>query len=112
MTGELPVLDRSVLSSSLGDDVDLIKEILELFTTITPDIIDSLEKAAIEGDLDTVRKCAHSIKGSAGNIGAAALQESMRDIEAACTEEDTDDVRKTVTDSIGEYNRLISEIGR
>ncbi len=111
MNNELPVLDKSVLMSSFGDDVEFIKEILELFRTTTPEIIESLKKAADEGDLEIVRKCAHSIKGSAGNIGAEALLESMRDIEAACAEIDTDAIRKRVSDSLTEYNRLTLEIG-
>ena len=111
MSSEFQVLDKSVLRSSLGDDQELIEEILELFATTTPEIMESLKRAAEEGDLETVGKCAHSIKGSAGNIGAEALLESMRDIEAACTEIDTDAIRKRVSDSITEYNRLTLEIG-
>ncbi|NOQ22539.1 MAG: hypothetical protein GQ565_07810 [Candidatus Aegiribacteria sp.] len=112
MSSELPVLDRSVLRSSLGDDQQLIEEILELFQTTTSDIIESLEKAAYEGDLETVRKTAHSIKGSAANISAKAMQESMKDIEAACAKEDREAVSERVRDSIREYNRLKLEIGR
>ncbi len=111
MSSELPVLDRSVLRSSLGDDLELIEEILELFATTTPEIIESLKRAADEGDLETVRKCAHSIKGSSGNIGAEAMQESMRNIEAACADQDPDAVREKVSDSLTEYSRLTLEIG-
>jgi len=112
MSSELPVLDRSVLMSSLGDDLEIIEEILELFRTITPEILESLEKAADEGDLETVRKSAHSLKGSTGNIGAKAMQESIRNIEAACADKDKESVRERVNDSISEYHRLISEISK
>lgn len=112
MTGELPVLDRSVLKLSLGDDRELIEEILELFDTSASELIESLKKAADEGDLETIRQVAHSLKGSAANIGAKALLESIRDIEAACAEEDPEAVGEKVRNSIGEYNLLKSEIGR
>ena len=110
MSSELPVLDRSVLRTSLGDDKELIEEILELFEDTTPEIIDTLDKAADEGNIETVKKSAHSLKGSAGNIGAKALEEAMRDIEAACADKEPEGVRNTVNYAISEYNRLISEI--
>ena len=112
MSSELPILDRSVLKLSMGDDQEFIEEVLELFTTITPEIIESLKKSADEGDLESVKRSAHSLKGSAGNIGASAMEESMRDIEAACADEDREAVRERVRDSISEYNRLKLEIGR
>jgi len=110
MSRELPVLDRSVLLASLGDDPDFIKEILELFDSTTPEIIESLKKAADEGDLEAVRRSAHSLKGSSANIGANALQESMKSIEAACADEDREAVRERVIDSLSEYNLLKLEI--
>ncbi len=111
MTGELPVLDRSVLRLSLGNDRELIEEILELFSTTSSELIETLKEAADESDLETIRRVAHSLKGSAANIGAKAFLESMRDIEAACAEEDTEAVSDKVSNSIGEYNLLKSEIG-
>jgi len=111
MNDKLPVLDRSVLSTSLGDDKELISEILELFANTTPEIIAALDKAADEGNLDAVRKSAHSIKGSAGNIGAVALMQAMREIEDACADEEvSDDVRAKVATAITEYNLLRLEL--
>ena len=110
MSSELPVLDRSVLRTSLGDDKEFIEEILELFEDTTPEIIESLDEAAKEGNIETVKRSAHSLKGSAGNIGAKALEEAMRDIEAACADKELEGVRKKVRDAIGEYERLKSEL--
>lgn len=110
MSSELPILDISVLISSVGDDQEFIKDILELFYATTPEIIESLKKAADEGDLETVKEKAHSLKGSTGNIGARAMQESMSNIEAACNDKDYEAVRERVRDSINEYNRLKLEI--
>ena len=112
MSIELPVLDRSFLRSSLGHDQKFVEDILELFTTIAPGIIESLTKAANEGDLETVKNKAHSFKGSTGNIGARAMLQSMKNIEAACADEDLEAVREKVSEAISEYDRLISEIGK
>lgn len=112
MSNELPALDRSVLMESLGDDKDLIKEILELFKDTTLEIVESLEKAANEGDFEAVKRSAHSLKGSAGNIGAKALHEAMRNIEAACAVEDQKALVEQVRDSITKYNQLRTELDR
>lgn len=110
MSSELPVLDRSVLKSSLGDDTDLIEEILELFKETTPEIVENLDNAADEGNIEGVKRSAHSLKGSSGNIGAKALEETMRDIESACADEELEHIRNKVSDGIGEFNRLKSEL--
>ncbi len=110
MKDKLPVLDRSVLRTSLGDDNDLINEILGLFKSTTPEIIAALDKAADEGNTDEVRICAHSLKGSAVNIGAIALMEAMKDIEDACAGKMSAGVRGKVTAALIEYNILKSEL--
>lgn len=111
MSSELPVLDRSVLMESLENDNELIEEILGLFEDITPEIIESLDAAADEGNIEEVKRNAHSLKGSAGNIGAKALEEAMRDIETACSEKELGGIRNKVSDAIDEYKRLKSELG-
>ena len=110
MSSELPVLDRSVLKSSLGDDTELIKEVLELFMDTTPELIDSLKKASTEGSLREVKNSAHSLKGSAGNIGAEALRASMKAIEEACLESDFVAVRNRVTEALEQYRILAEEL--
>lgn len=111
MSSELPVLDRSVLMESLENDNELIEEILGLFEDITPEIIEALDAAADEGNIEEVKRNAHSLKGSAGNIGAKALEEAMRDIETACSEKEPGGIRNKVSDAIGEYKQLKSELG-
>ena len=110
MNNELQVLDRSVLKSSLGDDKELINEIYDLFKNTTDELIESLGKAAGEGDLEAVKGYAHSIKGSSANIGAKAFQQSMREIETACTGENLEEVREKVRLSKVEYSRLMLEL--
>jgi HPt (histidine-containing phosphotransfer) domain-containing protein len=110
MNSEPLVLDRSVLASSLGDDRELINEIYDLFRNTTDELIESLEKAAEDGDLGAVKRYAHSIKGSSANIGANALQHSMIEIEAVCTGENSAEVLEMVRLSKVEYSALLNEL--
>lgn len=110
MNSEPQVLNRTVLASSFGDDRELINEIYDLFKNTTGEMIESLEKAAEDGDLGAVKRYAHSIKGSSANIGANALQQSMIEIEAVCTGENLEDVREMVRLSKVEYSTLLHEL--
>jgi len=110
MSNDLKVLDRSVLISSLGDDRELIEEILELFRTAADDILDTLRISVIDGDLESVKKSAHSLKGSAGNIGAYALEESIREVETSCSDGNLKYIMRRIEDAVREYNRLKPEL--
>lgn len=60
----------SMLKEVIGDD---LKSILESFNEITPTVIEQLEKAITEQNPEQVRHHAHTLKGSAANVGAMAL---------------------------------------
>jgi len=110
MESELPILDRSILRESLGDDQELIDEIYQLFVTTAPEIMESLLKAVKDEDLETVKNRAHSLKGSAGNIGALAMQESMRQVENACRAQDSDRLAMTVNEAKTCYSDIMQEL--
>ncbi|MDA8156510.1 MAG: Hpt domain-containing protein [Actinomycetota bacterium] len=64
--------------TALGGD-KLVREIMDYFFSQVPQKIDSA-RAAVH-DLKTVERAAHSIKSSAGNLGAIHLQKLAGDIE-------------------------------
>jgi PAS domain S-box-containing protein len=80
---EPPIFDRVSLLDRLMGDEELAEEVLEEFLKRTPGLIASLKSAAAEGDAATVRREAHTIKGSAANVGAEALRETGHRIEQA-----------------------------
>ncbi len=81
-TGET-VFDLSVLMGNLEDDKDLIRQILYDFYEYIPEKISALKKAYGRGDASSVRRQAHTIKGSSSNVGAVALQKIAHQIENA-----------------------------
>lgn len=106
----LSVFDRSVLRESLGDDLELIKEIVELFKSNADEIMTSLKNAALEEDIETIRSSAHSLKGSSGNIGAKALGETMKNIEKACSDGDANEIRTMIRQSEEDFTDLMEEL--
>jgi PAS domain S-box-containing protein len=71
---ESPVLDAEQISSLRAmaeySGQDLLPELTELFARDTPAQLDTLERALAEGDAATLRQVAHTLKGTAGGLGA------------------------------------------
>jgi PAS domain S-box-containing protein len=60
---------------------DLVEKLVNLFITDTSEHLLMLRAALTENDSSTVKKEAHSIKGSAGNIGAGRLAGLCKELE-------------------------------
>jgi HPt (histidine-containing phosphotransfer) domain-containing protein len=60
---------------------DLVAELLLLFQSDTESRLAELRTAAASGDRRRVRTQAHSLKGSAAQVGAVALADSCRELE-------------------------------
>lgn len=59
----------------------LQREMLELFLHHVPSQIESAMIAERDGDIRALERAVHSLKSSAGNVGACALQSLADDIE-------------------------------
>jgi two-component system sensor histidine kinase/response regulator len=84
--GEAPVLDRSVLDDLREleeDEPDAIRELIDLFLDDAPQRMHKIGEAISKQDLDMGRMAAHSLKGSARNLGALALSNISEEAEDA-----------------------------
>jgi len=88
------VHDRSAALKSVQNDHALLQDLLELFCEVAPRWIQELDQALSANDVATVRRLAHSIKGSALNIAAAPLADAAWIVERACIDERLDDARR------------------
>lgn len=81
------LLDREtieMLRSLVGDGTtDILSELLTILETQTPVLVAEMTAAMDTGDHVVVRRCAHTIKGSALNLGARALAEVCQRMESA-----------------------------
>jgi PAS domain S-box-containing protein len=75
------VLDRPALLDRVGGDETILAEIVKVFLEDTPRQIQAMEAAAGADDRLTLRRLAHSLKGSAGTVGANALQATALALE-------------------------------
>ncbi|MEW6766121.1 MAG: response regulator [Pseudomonadota bacterium] len=105
-----PAVDADTLEQlrqALGDDID---GVIDFFLEYLPGQIDALRKATSLDQADVLRREAHSLKGSAGNLGARELarlcgalehdaREGRLDTAPACLqriEQETQRVRETL----------------
>jgi len=72
-----PVLDPAVVNTlrqlTMPGEPDVLTEVFKLFLEDVPQRIERLRNAYAGGNIQEVRRAAHSLKGSAGNIGARAM---------------------------------------
>ncbi|MDX1622652.1 MAG: Hpt domain-containing protein [Gemmatimonadota bacterium] len=60
----------------------LASKMVALFSELGEDRIAAARAAVADGDLETLERAAHSLKSSAGNVGAVRLQEQAQRVES------------------------------
>ncbi|WP_051272431.1 CHASE4 domain-containing protein [Fundidesulfovibrio putealis] len=88
---ELPVPDgvnRAVALEIFGGDQALLARMFRLFAQNFRTACTSIADRIAQGDLETAFREVHSLKGAAGNIGAAEAVGAARRVEAALKSED------------------------
>lgn len=83
--GTGPVLDLAVLNTlrqlTVPGEPDVLVEVLKLFLEEVPVRMGRLRNAWAAGNIEEVHRAAHSLKGSAGNIGAHGMFEICKQLD-------------------------------
>ena len=77
----MAVLDLDHLKKIVGNDNNVLKQILEIFIRNAPNDIEALSKAAAEGNHDRVGFYSHKLKSAAGAIGYHSAYEDFKLLE-------------------------------
>lgn len=110
------ILDPAVLdvlrSLTPPGEPDVMSEVLRMFLVEVPPRMDRLRNAWASGNIEEVHRTAHSLKGSAGNIGANAMFAVCKELDEKSRGGDLAAVGPLV-DAVGvEYGRVETEIAR
>ena len=76
-------VDLERVMGRLGGDAAVLRRLLAQFAAENAGVVDTLRDALAEGEVELARRIAHSLKGSAGNLGAEPLAEAAARLEAA-----------------------------
>ena len=68
-----PALNYAVLDEVCGDDVEVRRDLLHLFSRNTASSIDQIRRAASVGDATALVLAAHSLKGASASVGARRM---------------------------------------
>ena len=81
------VVDMSVLASfeevQIDDEPDLIVELIDLYLEDAPRQMTIMQKGIAEADERTLKRAAHSLKGSSANLGIRRMAALCAEIEKA-----------------------------
>lgn len=80
---EHTIFDSSHVLNCIEHDIELMNEIVAAFLEDTPSIIEQLQTALDNHEVDQAQKAAHKLKGSAANLGAMKLSELASQIDQA-----------------------------
>ena len=105
------VLDR-LRQLTPPDEPDVLNQVLQLFLSDVPQRIERLRNALAAGDIIEVGRSAHSLKGSAGNIGAQALHEICSRLDSQARANDLAGAGPLVDEVSVEFSKVESEIHR
>ena len=99
-------LDPELLLKAFDGDWDFLKEVVDVFLTDYPSLIDDLRRAHKNGDPDTLMRAAHSLKGMLKNFQAEAAAEVAYELEKKGQADTFDGVPETIEHLAGQVNQL------
>lgn len=105
---EPPSVDLARAMHWVGGDRRLLGELVAIFVEEAPGRLAELRRAAAARDATTVERVAHSLKGSAGLLGAASLQAASAELEERAVAKRVDGVADLVARVEGELERVLA----
>lgn len=105
---EHPVFDRDGALVRLGGDPVFLETILLMALQDLPSNLDLLQKALAGADIAQARLYAHSIKGTAGTVGAMSVREAAAQLESCAKADDLNGAHsalQTLALAIAEFAR-------
>ncbi|MHB8410756.1 MAG: response regulator [Candidatus Acidiferrales bacterium] len=84
----LDALNTVELIEHVEDDRELLAEIVQLFESALPTILQELRESIAKGDATEVARAAHTLKGSVANFGRQAAYRAVEQMEAFAKQDD------------------------
>jgi HPt (histidine-containing phosphotransfer) domain-containing protein len=98
-----PVLDRAAMLATVEQDLELLRELVEIFLAEAPGLLALIRSGLAEQQAEMVERAAHTLKGALLNFGARRACEVARQLEACGREAQLADAAQLVS-------RLDSEV--
>jgi HPt (histidine-containing phosphotransfer) domain-containing protein len=111
MGKESDAIDVSALERlrKLGGEV-LVSKMVDLFISHAEPAIQEASAGVGSGDLDVVRRAAHSLKSSAGNLGAQHVQRLAERIEQSAEHRNTAELKELMASLKEAYSEAKAQL--
>jgi HPt (histidine-containing phosphotransfer) domain-containing protein len=109
MSNELP-FSVETLMEQCGGSKDVVKLVLDEFLIQVPTDISEMEINLAKGDLQSLSKVAHRLKGTAGTFGAAKLHPLCAALELAGKQENAAESAKIYPELKSEAQRCAAAV--
>ncbi|WP_398309725.1 response regulator [Zoogloea sp.] len=76
-----PVFDREQVLANLGDDEDLLAQLMVMYSEDEPRLLADVEAAVAAGDAEALHGTAHALKGAVSNFCASRAQAKAQQLE-------------------------------
>ena len=100
------------LRDLIGGDQDSLVELIKTFLEEGQEMILEMETSLESADLDTLRRCAHSMKSSSQEFGAIDLSELNATLESQCKNswpESAEQQVKLIADKFNQTSDALSD---
>lgn len=111
-----PNRDEEVLDPGAVDRLlriggqDFLIEMIDLFLEHAPRRLEAARAAYGESDFQTLYRAAHSLKSTAGNLGARPLQAVAERVEGLAAAEDGEEIPPLLDDMERRYEQVRAEL--
>ena len=105
-------LDTETLWDRVDGDVELLKEIIDIYFAEAPGLLTQMCQAVEQGACDDLSRVAHRFKGMVGNLAAeGAFRVAIR-LESAARENELDAAKSCLRELEGQLQLLESALSR
>jgi HPt (histidine-containing phosphotransfer) domain-containing protein len=80
-SSQAPVLDRKALLARVGEDSNLLRELVAIFLEEHPVWLEEIHASIHQGDARTLKLKAHLMSGTSSSLGAKRVSEAARELE-------------------------------
>ncbi len=99
-------LDKEILLKAFEGDWDFLKEVVDVFLSDYPRLLDNLRRAHKDSDSDTLMRAAHSLKGMLKNFQAEPAADVAYKLEKKGKENNFDGVPQAIENLVGQLAAL------
>ena len=103
-------IDLTATLERLEGDRDLLGELAQLFRTECPKMVDEIRRAITAHDAENLAQQAHTLKGSAANLGAMAVSRTAMELEKIARSGDMEHASVLLNHLAEEVGQLFCEL--